>query len=110
MKKYRLDKGVYDSIFGEFGKAIDLYDWVFLNTDWPLTSYGLKPIAKYTGFKWTAEDAGGANSISWYYDYLAGDDLQMKKILIYNEDDCKATAHIKNWFVAWNKKNGTVEK
>jgi uncharacterized protein len=83
---------------------------VFENTDWPLSSYGLKPIAKLTGFSWSAEDAGGANSIAWYYNYLAGDDAQMQKILTYNEEDCKATAHIKEWFVEWFRKHGAVEK
>lgn len=110
MKEYSLDRAVYEKVFGPEGSAIDLYDWVVENTDWPLSSYGLKPIAKYTGFEWSAEDAGGANSIAWYYDYLAGDDMKMQKILTYNEEDCKATAHIKNWFIEWFRINGTVEK
>jgi len=98
MEKYKLDGNIYDSVFGANGSAVDIYQWVVENTDWPLTSYGLKAIAKYTGFKWSAEDAGGANSIAWYYDYLKGDDLKMEKILLYNKEDCMATAHLKQWF------------
>ncbi|MCK5592136.1 MAG: ribonuclease H-like domain-containing protein, partial [Candidatus Pacebacteria bacterium] len=82
---------------GPGGTAIDLYDWVVANTDWPLTSYGLKPICKYTGFQWSAEDAGGANSISWFSDYTDGKDEMMEKILTYNKEDCMATAHLKTW-------------
>jgi len=99
MEKYKLDTAVYDAIFGPGGTAIDLYDWIVANTDWPLTSYGLKAICKYTGFKWSAEDAGGANSISWFFDYMNGDDEMMEKILTYNEEDCKATAHMKEWLI-----------
>jgi len=97
MDKYKLSLEVYESVFGKDGTAIDLYDWVVANTDWPLTSYGLKAICKYTGFKWSADDAGGANSISWYYEYLDGKDEMMEKILTYNKEDCMATAHMKEW-------------
>lgn len=97
MEKYKLDPSVYDTVFGPGGTAIDLYDWVVANTDWPLTSYGLKPICKYTGFAWSAEDAGGANSISWFSDYTDGKDEMMEKILTYNKEDCMATAHLKTW-------------
>ncbi len=97
MEKYKLDPNVFDRVFGKDGSAIDLYDWIVANTDWPLTSYGLKAICKYTGFKWNAEDAGGANSVSWFADYMEGDDAMMEKILIYNQDDCMATAHLKDW-------------
>jgi predicted RecB family nuclease len=99
MDKYHLDPEVYDAVFGRGGTAIDLYDWIVANTDWPLTSYGLKPICKYTGFAWSAEDAGGANSISWFAEYMDGKDEMMEKILTYNKEDCMATAHLKEWLI-----------
>jgi predicted RecB family nuclease len=99
MEKYALDSAVFDDVFGKNGSAIDLYDWIVANSDWPLTSYGLKAICKYTGFSWSAEDAGGANSISWYDEYMQGDDSMMDKILTYNKEDCMATAHLKQWLV-----------
>ncbi len=97
MEKYDLNTDVFDRVFGKGGSAIDLYDWIVANTDWPLTSYGLKAICKYTGFQWSAEDAGGANSISWFADYMEGNDDMMEKILTYNREDCMATAHLKEW-------------
>lgn len=99
MEKYNLDKEVFDRTFEERSGAIDLYDWIVAHTDWPLTSYGLKPLCKYTGFDWSAEDAGGANSVSWYARYLQGDDTMLEKIRTYNKEDCMATAHLKDWLV-----------
>lgn len=83
-----------DFMFGPEGTAIDLYAWVERNTDWPLTSYGLKSICKYLGFDWSAEDAGGANSIVWLDEFLKGDEAKKEKILLYNQEDCQAT-----WFL-----------
>lgn len=103
MEKYGLSKDIFNAVFAEGGAAIDLYDWVSAHTDWPLTSYGLKPICKYTGFAWSAEDAGGANSISWYDAYLHGEKEKMDKILTYNKEDCMATAHLKEWLVSHSK-------
>ncbi len=90
-----LNRQVYDLIFGSGGRSVDLYQWVSENSDWPLTSYGLKAICKYLGFKWATEDAGGANSILWVNDYLKGNVAQKAKILRYNEDDCRATLFLK---------------
>ncbi len=91
-----VDSSIIEHHFGEDGSAIDLYHWVEGNSDWPLTSYGLKAICKYLGFKWSADDAGGANSIVWMNAFLRGDATQKQKILKYNEDDCRATHFLKN--------------
>lgn len=105
MEKYNLDETVYKSIFGSDGSAIDLYEWVVANTDWPLTSYGLKPICKYTGFNWSAEDAGGAQSVDWFYAFQKGDASMKDKIIIYNKEDCMATAHLKKWIINYSNKD-----
>ena len=64
---------------------VDLYRVIEQSSDWPLSSYGIKPIAKHLGFHWTAEDASGANSIAWYTEYCKdperGKDL-FDKILV----------------------------
>ncbi|MFA5029899.1 MAG: TM0106 family RecB-like putative nuclease [Patescibacteria group bacterium] len=95
-EKYSLDPSVYEQFLND---AFDLYSAVTKNTDFPLTSYGLKAICKHLGFHWSAEDAGGANSIEWYSKYLAGDKSMMDKILKYNEEDCKATAYLKDYLI-----------
>ncbi|MFA5770842.1 MAG: TM0106 family RecB-like putative nuclease, partial [Patescibacteria group bacterium] len=82
--------------------SIDLYSIVSKQTDWPLTSYSLKDIATYLGFKWRDETPSGALSIQWYNEYLKQKDEKiMDRILKYNEDDCKATMVLKD-FLAKN--------
>jgi uncharacterized protein len=79
-------------------KAIDLYGVILKNTDWPLMSYSLKEIAQYLKFSWRDKSPSGAASIEWFNKYLETKDPEdMKRILIYNEDDCKATMVIKNY-------------
>ena len=78
--------------------TIDLH-WKFIEAAiLPVYFYSLKDVAKYLGFKWQAEDAGGAESVVWYNDWLkTGDQKIMDKIIKYNEDDVKATLFLKEW-------------
>ncbi len=94
----------------EGNNFIDLYNVLYKNTDWPLWSYSLKDIAAYLGFKWRDESPSGALSIQWYNRYLDKKDSNiLKRILEYNEDDCKATMAIKD-FLAENGKQGDTFK
>lgn len=85
-------------------KTIDLYaDIILPHTDWPLGSYSIKEIAVFLGFKWRDESPSGALSIQWYNEYVrTKDERIMKRILEYNEDDCKATMVIKDWLMVNN--------
>jgi predicted RecB family nuclease len=77
--------------------VIDLYKFVLSNTDWPVSSYSLKELAVYLGFKWRDETPSGALSIQWYNQYLESrDEKQLERILLYNEDDCRATMILKD--------------
>ena len=78
-------------------KTIDLYQVVKKNTDWPLGSYSIKDIAQYLGFSWRDKIPSGALSIQWFNEYLENKDEDvLKRILEYNEDDCKATMVLKD--------------
>lgn len=106
LNRLRRKHGLREDVFENY-KALeyDLYqDLVVKFSDWPTYTYGIKQIAKFTGFAWRDVDPSGANSIAWYNDYLnlAGQEQAavMRRILNYNEDDCIAMAHIKDWFVA----------
>lgn len=70
-------------------------------TEWPLASYGIKPIAKSLGFFWAAEDASGASSIAWYDEYArTGDPSLREKIIDYNRSDCIASAVVLDALIA----------
>lgn len=86
-----------ENFFGN-PKVIDLYtNIVSKNTDWPVGSYSLKALAQYLGFKWRDETPSGALSIQWFNKYLENKDKKiLDRILIYNEDDCKATMVLKD--------------
>ena len=96
-EKYTLSDEIYDKYVAN---EYDLYtDLVCKYSDWPTYSYGLKNIANIIGFKWRDEDPSGANSIVWYNQYLDNNDPNvLRRILEYNEDDCKATYEIKKYF------------
>lgn len=77
--------------------TIDLYQIVLKQTDWPVGSYSLKELAQYLGFKWRDETPSGALSIQWFNEFLkTRDEKILQRILIYNEDDCKATMVLKD--------------
>ncbi len=80
-------------------RAIDLYSQYILKmTDWPLYSYSLKDIAKYLGFSWRDISPSGALSIQWFNEYLKDKNpTKLRRIIDYNEDDCKATMVIKDY-------------
>ena len=93
--------GLSESVMEKFDKLrVDLYRVLESSSDWPTSSYGIKSIAKHLGFKWTAEDASGANSIAWYNDYRKDPEHNkelLQKILTYNEEDCEAMIIVKEW-------------
>jgi len=49
---------------------------------------------------WRDSDPSGANSIAWYNDYLAdpSNESGLQRILVYNEDDCRAMVAVKEYF------------
>ena len=79
-------------------QAVDLYyDIILKNTDWPVPSYSLKDLAHYLGFQWRDKTPSGALSIEWFNHYLeTKDEADLKRIILYNEDDCKATMVLKD--------------
>ena len=78
--------------------VIDLYDSILKKTDWPLSNFSIREIAVYLGFNWRDKTPSGALSIQWYNKYLETRDPEiLKRILEYNEDDCKATMVIKDF-------------
>jgi len=73
--------------------AIDLYfDVVTKKTEWPTNDHSIKTLAKYLGFSWRDKNPSGAASIEWFDKWVKSRDPSDKeRILLYNEDDCRAT-------------------
>jgi uncharacterized protein len=77
---------------------IDLIGVIRASVIFPLSFYSLKDIAAYIGFEWRTADASGANSVLWAEEWLKHKSEDVKRrILEYNEDDCRATWIIQRW-------------
>jgi uncharacterized protein len=60
--------------------------------EWPTWDFSIKTLAKYLGFSWRDTHPSGAASIEWFNRWVeTGDPEIRKRILDYNEDDCRAT-------------------
>ena len=89
-----------DSVEALLHRFVDLHAWVTRTVMLPVESYALKPIARWVGFDWRDASADGAQSIYWYNQWLTtGDRSFLDSIVCYNEDDCRATYHVKDWLV-----------
>jgi predicted RecB family nuclease len=67
-----------------------------IQTDGPL---GLKALAKAAGFAWRDENPSGEASMTWYEEAVgpAGREASRRRLLEYNEDDCRATRALREW-------------
>jgi len=64
----------------------------------PAPSLSLKAAAPAFGFSWRQTDCGAMDSMVYFTKWLAGGgDNFINKVLMYNEDDCKAMLFIENY-------------
>ena len=81
-------------------RLVDLHHRVINSVTLPVESYSLKSLANWLGFKWRDVGVGGDQCVCWYDQWLkTGDRRFLELILRYNEDDCRATLHLKNWLI-----------
>lgn len=81
-----------------FGHLIDLHRVLKESVVLPVHSYGLKPVAKWMGFRWTETGADAAMSMLWFDLWLStGDRSYLAASIRYNEDDCRATKVVREW-------------
>ena len=81
-------------------RFVDLHHSVVSSVVLPVESYSLKSLANWLGFGWRDATASGEQSVCWYDQWLKqGDRAFLEAILRYNEDDCRATHHLKDWLV-----------
>jgi len=85
-------------VYPVLARCVDLHERVTAAVMLPVEGYSLKSIATWLGFEWRDSTANGAQSVCWYDDWLeTGDRAFLDSIVRYNEDDCRATYHLKNW-------------
>lgn len=79
-------------------RFVDVYEQVTQTVALPIESYALKVIARWLNFEWRDPQGNGSQSIYWYNQWLeTGDRTFLDIIQRYNEDDCRATCHLKDW-------------
>jgi uncharacterized protein len=80
-------------------RMVDLYPAVKRSAVLPSRGYGLKRIAPFVGVKYSAEDAGGAQSIVWFQQYQRNPSRQdiLETLLTYNREDCVAMKSVEEW-------------
>lgn len=79
-------------------RMVDLKDSLRHTMTFPLYFYGLKYIAKFLGFSWRSQVKGGGASVDAYEQYLkTQDEAILNDIILYNEDDVRATAFVRDW-------------
>lgn len=99
LKKLRRRYGCPDELHEKIhSNMLDIFSAVRRSYVFPTYSYSIKDLAKSIGFTWRSKKAGGAQSIFWYDEWLRSKDQSIKQeIMDYNEDDCKAMAHLMAW-------------
>lgn len=79
---------------------VDVFDAVTASLAGPF-GLGLKTVAPQAGFHWRDRGFDGEESVNAYRVAVgldAGDSGEARRLLLrYNEDDCRATAAVRNW-------------
>jgi len=79
---------------------IDLCKITTKSCVFPTYGDGLKEIGNYIGYEWKHADVDARECTALYFQYIENPrkhKAELQKILDYNEDDCRATIHIKDW-------------
>ena len=87
-KKYGIPPSLQEKLDANCINALSkLYAHVYL----PVYSNDLKSVATFLGFKWSADDASGIQSIAWRSEWEKSHSQIIKnKLISYNQEDCQA--------------------
>jgi len=88
-------------------RLVDVHKFVNQNYLFPVESYSLKSLGKWLDFQWRIppnhnfKSVGGDQCVAWYDKWLLeGDRTYLDYILMYNEDDCRATFAVKKYLTS----------
>jgi uncharacterized protein len=83
-------------------RTVDLHHHVIKSVTMPVESYSLKSLANWLGFYWRDSGVSGEQCVCWYDQWLkTGQKDLLDSIIRYNEDDCRATYHLKDWLLGF---------
>jgi predicted RecB family nuclease len=75
--------------------ATNVLSLIYSRVLFPVHANDLKSVASYLGFRWSAENASGLQSIVWRYDWGATRNEGLRQqILAYNREDCLALERV----------------
>ncbi len=85
-------------------RFIDIHYRLRMGWQLPLNNYGLKTVANWIDFKWEQKGATGARALLWSRQWKkAKKRIQkeriLKRLFIYNRDDCLATWAVASWLI-----------
>jgi predicted RecB family nuclease len=75
--------------------SVNVLSLIHSRVYFPVYSNDLKSVAGCLGFRWSAPDASGLQSIVWRHTWQAtGDDSLKRTLLTYNQEDCEALGQV----------------
>lgn len=93
------------------GSMIDLKQVLTHSIVIPEYFYGLKYAAPFFGFSWRGDVKSGGQSVDVFEHYLKSKDEELlNEIILYNEDDVRATAILADWMRAYARELKTYKK
>jgi uncharacterized protein len=85
-------------------RLIDLQKVLRKSVTLPVRGYSLKQVARWMGFTWRGVTQSAGDSVIDYDNWLqTGDRAYLDAILIYNEDDIRATVTVRDWLLGSHK-------
>lgn len=105
----KLYKTPYTHLQALLSRFIDVHQQVLRTVTLPVESYSLKHLARWLGFEWRDAAITGSQCVCLYDQWLTtGDRAILDIIQRYNEDDCRATYHLKTWLCQFLQVNSLV--
>ena len=86
-------------------RLVDVHARIRSHWRLPLSSYGLKSVAAWRGFRWSQAGVDGARALLWWRQWLGegpkrrGSRHGLAWIFRYNQDDCRATWAVAEWLL-----------
>ena len=107
-RKYRIPKDTLDNVLGK-DRMVDLYRVATSSFVFPTYDRTLKSVAQHLKFRWRDPDIDGAN-VGLLFDAYSRNPSKnkhiLRRVLDYNEDDCRAAMAVKDWMSGYQSNTG----